>query len=325
MNIKSFFKNTPLIFGLLYLADIFLFSLIYYLFFNTSFLQSNKIDLLSSIYFSTSTITTLGYGDLTANRQETLLLVAVIAQSLSGVVLIGLFLNSISNRISDAKDAKHLENLLNKKRSNDKKILTILRPTIENHLQILAETYKVTATEIGSRKTIKPEQLFDQEFIDQISLQNFYSYETRYGSGAMSWAEFLSAEHASFKNSLENFLIKFIPHIDIDLIEIINKLQNSNYLGFANAALDELRRLRPSENTSRLFSILQFEHSSYHDEPHDMNAIKDHCQFLLSVIHYIDMYFPDNELMINLYLDNGSAPAVGSARASLLPRAPSFP
>lgn len=54
------------------------------------------LTLVQSIYFSVITITTLGYGDITPVTETARLLSSI--QALSGIVLIGLFLNSVAHR-----------------------------------------------------------------------------------------------------------------------------------------------------------------------------------------------------------------------------------
>jgi hypothetical protein len=57
---------------------------------------SSKI--IQSLYFSVVTITTLGYGDITPQSPSAQFLAAL--ESLSGVIIIGLFLNSLSYKLS---------------------------------------------------------------------------------------------------------------------------------------------------------------------------------------------------------------------------------
>lgn len=93
MNI---FNYSPKKIGIIYLLLIPLFGLIYWLF---PFFWDKPLSPVESIYFSVVTITTLGYGEITPATDIARLLTAV--ESLSGIVFIGLFLNSLAHQYSE--------------------------------------------------------------------------------------------------------------------------------------------------------------------------------------------------------------------------------
>ncbi|EHU1211623.1 potassium channel family protein [Acinetobacter baumannii] len=91
----------PLKIGMIYLLLIVISALLLYLcpeFKLTSTTVSDPNSLTSSLYFTFVTITTLGYGDILPNNELTRIL--VIFLSFGGVVLTGLFLNSLAHTIS---------------------------------------------------------------------------------------------------------------------------------------------------------------------------------------------------------------------------------
>lgn len=91
----------PLKIGMSYLLLIVISALLLYLcpeFKLTSTTVSDPNSLTSSLYFTFVTITTLGYGDILPNNELTRIL--VIFLSFGGVVLTGLFLNSLAHTIS---------------------------------------------------------------------------------------------------------------------------------------------------------------------------------------------------------------------------------
>ncbi|MGE8560913.1 MAG: potassium channel family protein [Acinetobacter sp.] len=91
----------PLKIGMSYLVLIIVSALLLYLcpeFKLTSATVSDPNSFSSSLYFTFVTITTLGYGDILPNNELTRILVILL--SFGGVVLTGLFLNSLAHTIS---------------------------------------------------------------------------------------------------------------------------------------------------------------------------------------------------------------------------------
>ncbi|MCJ8286379.1 MAG: potassium channel family protein [Halomonas sp.] len=90
------FSYSPKSVGVLYLLLIPIFGFIYWLF--PSF-WARPLSPVESIYFSVVTITTLGYGEITPVTDPARALTAL--ESLSGILFIGLFLNSLAHRYSE--------------------------------------------------------------------------------------------------------------------------------------------------------------------------------------------------------------------------------
>lgn len=87
----SVFHLKPKVYGVLYLLLIPVFGLIFYSFPETI---GKDISIIESMYFSTVTITTLGYGDISPVSDIGRALAAT--ESVFGIILIGLFLNALS-------------------------------------------------------------------------------------------------------------------------------------------------------------------------------------------------------------------------------------
>ena len=92
MNIFNYSSKTV---GVIYLLLIPIFGFIYWL---CPFFWEKPLSPVESIYFSVVTITTLGYGEITPATDVARLLTAL--ESLSGIFLIGLFLNSLAHQYS---------------------------------------------------------------------------------------------------------------------------------------------------------------------------------------------------------------------------------
>lgn len=95
----SFIKKPSVVLGI-YLFVILLFSLLYWLL-DVPFNHGEKISQLcfsDSLYFSVVTITTLGYGDINPHEGVGKLLTG--SEALSGILILGLFLNSLSHNLA---------------------------------------------------------------------------------------------------------------------------------------------------------------------------------------------------------------------------------
>lgn len=90
-------SQKPLAYGVLYLCLIPIFALIYaYCPEATLKLNGHVSGPVTNLYFSVITITTLGYGDITPTGTLSQCLAAI--ESVLGIILIGLFLNSLSHQ-----------------------------------------------------------------------------------------------------------------------------------------------------------------------------------------------------------------------------------
>ena len=99
MSNKQTYK--PRCFGGLYLLLIPIFGIIYWL--NPGF-WIEPLSFIQSIYFSVITITTLGYGDISPITESARVLTAI--EALSGIVLIGLFLNAVAHSRVELEETK---------------------------------------------------------------------------------------------------------------------------------------------------------------------------------------------------------------------------
>ncbi len=139
----------PYTFASLYLGNIIIFSLVYYYFLDSEFSKPEHINFLQTLYFSIVTVTTLGYGDITPELTSDSLLITIIIQVSTGILFIGLFLNSLAQKLSDLRD----EAVKKQKDADAKELLTkqmaLLKPIIEDHLKILSRVYTVTTNKRG--------------------------------------------------------------------------------------------------------------------------------------------------------------------------------
>lgn len=311
-NHKKFFdfaSYPPSAYGAFYLLNILIFSIIYTFAFAHDF-KGASINYVQSLYFSVVTVTTLGFGDLTPKLDATPLLLAVTFQVFLGVITIGLFLNSISHKLSERKDLAQRKLEDKTKKDILKKLLTILKPAISGYMEVLSETYKVTTTkETGDFVKVHPKNLFNQEYYDQISRQNFYSVETRYGTGALTWGNYIEQENSKFTTQIDDYLNKFATSLPIDLVELLVDLKNHPFLHHYKHA-----KLIPNPR----INMLTIEHSSV-EVPGKPTSIKDFHEKLLELITLLNENTTGEQITMNIDLRRGvTAPPIGSAIAEII-------
>lgn len=317
-NLLDVTSYPPLAYGVIYLANILIFSLIYAFIFANDF-KDISIGYIQSLYFSVVTVTTLGFGDLTPRLDAAPLLLVVTAQVVLGIVTIGLFLNSISHKLSARKDFAQKELEEEAEKSTLKKLLTILRPAVVSYMEILSETYKVTTTRVtGDFVKLVPENLFSQEYYDQISRQDFFSNETRYGEGVISWGDFIDQENSKLTSQIDDYLNKFATSLPIDLVELLVDLKGHQFLYHCRQAKQMIQlEMIQGFNIPRI-NMLTIEHSSV-EVPEKPHSIRDFHEKLLKLITLLDANTTGERIIMTVDLRPGvTAPSIGSAIADIV-------
>ncbi|WP_419776786.1 potassium channel family protein [Malaciobacter marinus] len=93
-------KISPFIVLLIYFLVIIIYAILYLNIPNILNIENIKeLTFLNSVYFSIVTITTLGYGEITPKSELGMILVS--SESILGIIIIGLFLNSLWQRFSE--------------------------------------------------------------------------------------------------------------------------------------------------------------------------------------------------------------------------------
>ena len=140
--IRNIFKN-PLLFVFLYILTIPIFAIFYY-----CFTELSQFEFTDSLYFSVVTITTLGYGDITPKIDITKFLAS--SEAILGIVLVGLFLNALSHRISYRATKKEkeaqLQKDIEKQRDKFKNFNKLVNQSINRHykyIEIISNTKDV--------------------------------------------------------------------------------------------------------------------------------------------------------------------------------------
>ena len=148
------FQRKPRVYGIIYLVLIPAYAMVYFWF---PGLIGNERSFLACLYFSTVTITTLGYGDITPLGQAGQLVTA--SEALLGVVSIGLFLNAIASARSDTVRAEQAE-------KERKTLEADQRARLNGHyrlIQPIVKKYRLSVIEITHPVT-EPSEQYNPDF-----------------------------------------------------------------------------------------------------------------------------------------------------------------
>jgi hypothetical protein len=184
-------------------------------------------------------------------------------------------------------------------------------------MEVLSETYKVTTTrEIGDFVKLVPEELFSQCYYDQISRQDFFSDETRYGKGVLTWGDFIEQENSNFTKQIDDYLNKFATSIPIDLVELLVDLKGHHY------HCRQAKQMKQIESVQGIkiprISMLTIEHSSV-EIPEKPNSIRDFHEKLLRLIALLDEKTAGERIIMTVDLRKGvTAPSIGSAISDII-------
>lgn len=288
-------------------------------FFASDFKGDDSLNFIQSLYFSVVTVTTLGFGDITPNLSSRSLLISVVVQVVLGVLNIGIFLNSISNKISlnKEKELKDRAEALNKKQVS--KVLTILKPIIINQLSTLSDIYKSTSEDASGKEfKIRPKELMKEGYYDQVCLIDYYSVKTKYGNDRM-FADVLIEENNQFISELDSFLSKFAYSLDVDVVALINDIQRHNYFDYPKTAKQLYQYIyKVNKGLVEPRHMISLEHSKR--IPSNKGAslhMRDYHFKLLSLIQLIDDHLPEDKISMRISLVNHVSPPVGSSIAKM--------
>lgn len=211
-------KLRPSLFLIIYISLIVSYALAYrYL---LDGLHGDDFTFLKSIYFSTVTITTLGYGDITPKSDAAMMVVAT--QAILGVVVIGLFLSSLwqsfASRIEEQQEMSIKKRLSEQNLHSLSSFYKYLKVVIGDYQTALAEL----TTPLAKRKEfirINPDFLFSD-------LQDLYrmSLLTRSGfskSVVNHYFDKLDSLLSELKFVLSNFDLSEYPVIHKNLVDFL--------------------------------------------------------------------------------------------------------
>ena len=259
----------PLVFAIFYFLGTFLAAfLIYYL---PCFELSSSLDkveltsFLTSLYFSFTTITTLGYGDITPANQTTRFL--VIALAFNGILLTGLFLNSLAYRVSlitQKRDQIRFEE--DQKKEEIRRFLNITPILFQNFRDFISITYCLVTPQDQRSPSTKVEKVMTLDF-KLNDFRDMYkpSFLRKY-SFYKSSIEVFYPIHDRLKQNLEDFLKLGYLSFDKDLMDKVIK-----FLAVFNDLDSREHVLAPIANRKEMESVISLLVSA--EEPYKITEI----------------------------------------------------
>ena len=311
----------PLAFGVFYALNIVFFSLLYrYKFANDFKNMDEGIDFVQALYFSVVSVTTLGFGDITPNLESDGLLVSVIVQVILGILIVGLFLNAISHKISTNRENEINETIRLKELELRTKSLKILKPIVMDQLSVLADIYKSTSAQVEPESfTVEPKEFFDSDYYNQVCLIDYYSKNTKYGQDRMI-GEVVIKDNSRFTEGLESYLTKFSHTLSIEIVSLINDIQTHQYFQYPKTSLQMYSHIYKVNN-----GIVENRHmiANEHDVriPTNKNMplhMREFHQKLLKLIFLIDEHLPEDKIKMEISLVKHISPQPGSAIGKFL-------
>lgn len=213
-------NNTMIFYGTLYIGLIFLFGFIYFWIGKGNFKLPTDEDynFITFMYFSSVTMTTLGYGDILPITSLSRGLASL--QTILGVVVIGFFLNSVAS-----KQAKDLEKQEEKRKLpiriaiyNDIRLL-ILRMT-----SIWIEAYN---TSVPGKELESIEELLSKETFDKIRILLDLRSEAPIAP-KRSWTDYLENNRNEVFERGNRILDRYGIFLDYNIYGIVNNLINES-------------------------------------------------------------------------------------------------
>ncbi len=223
-------NRNPKFYGLIYFSLIPIFAFIYLLLPSTDFKGDLSMDnFLTCFYFSTVTITTLGFGDISAISE--LAQFFVIIEAIFGVLSIGLFLNSLSIQYSEKISIEE------KKKESDNKFrlecekLIRHNNIIEQNVNLyLLYIYEIT-TPLSKRKGTENGFTLDFPFND---LKDLYHPSMRMADNRFEPAiKYFYQHQKNLEESIKDLILdintSYWKDFEIECINFLNNCKNYDY------------------------------------------------------------------------------------------------
>ena len=232
ISLSAIFRQTPLFYGVAYLALIPIYATIYFLF---SSIIGEERSYIECIYFSTVTITTLGYGDITPIGATGQLVTA--SESLLGVVSIGLFLNAIASARGDAVRKKQTKREANVYRESQRARLnghySLIGPLIARYRQSVIEITQPAGSQSSHynpnfklrdmKDMYKPTRLLREPYL-RPAIRGYF--------------EALEDLHREISDLIKSVDLRCFPDIETYCLALVNVIAGFDYSGAILSAID---------------------------------------------------------------------------------------
>lgn len=250
----------PISIFFIYLTVILVYSLVYWLLPSGAF--NVEMYFTNSFYFSVVTITTLGYGDILPGAGYSKILVAT--ESIIGLVLIGVFLNSLWNNFSEKEISARKKMIEDQSKVNRLKAISAyseyLLSTINNHLLSIADVSQNMGDKLEYIEG-RADRL-EIQFSGLASALDFSIFTANMFSSSFAlYIERYNLLRDELKYFLSNIDLRDFPDIKRGIIEFL--IETNNYDN--NEALKKIFELQCNEESP--FYGMKEKIQSYEGQP----------------------------------------------------------
>ena len=230
---SSIFQRRPLVYGVLYLSLIPIYAILYRCF--PSIIGPER-SLIDCLYFSTVTITTLGYGDITPLVGLGRLVTA--SESLLGVVTIGLFLNAVAGTRSDRSQKEQAQR-------DDRNFVEAQRAKLNGHyglIRPIIESYRDAVIDI-TQPSLTPPIRYDPNF-ELKDMKNLYKptsllREHYLRPAVVIYFEAVGLLQKELSDLIKNVDLRCFPAINSQVIQLLESIVRFDYSGAIVSAIDK--------------------------------------------------------------------------------------
>ena len=240
VNIVAIFQGRPHHYGILYLSLIPTYATLYYFF--PSIIGSER-SYLECLYFSTVTITTLGYGDIIPLDEAGQIVTA--SEALLGVVAIGLFLNAIASARSDIVRKEEAEKNAKSYRDSQQARLnghySLMRPIIERYI-----FYSIVITRPNGSDSRQYNPDFSLNDMKDLYKPSGLTRENLLKPAICGYFDSIEDLHNEISDLVKNVDLRCFPNIEaysLQLMDVITNFDYSNFILSATETLVEDRKL----------------------------------------------------------------------------------
>ena len=263
INASSIFQRKPLFFGILYLCLIPIYATLYLWF--PSITGSEK-SLIECLYFSTVTITTLGYGDITPSGDLGRLVTA--SESLLGVVTIGLFLNAVAGARSDRSREEQAQrderNFREAQRAKLNGHYGLIRPIIEKYRDAVLDI-----TQPSGAQPIPYNPNFELKDMRNLYNPTSLTREHLLRPAVVVYFEAVELLHSELSDLIKNVDLRCFPAINTQVTQLLDNITNFDYSG----AIISATETKAGEETLAEFVARMLEQYEGNYIPHGSNIL----------------------------------------------------
>ncbi|KEY47692.1 potassium channel family protein [Citrobacter amalonaticus] len=278
-------KLKPWMYLATYISLIFVFALLYWLWSNEiKTFDGEELSFPKSLYFSTVTITTLGYGDILPLTKTTMAIVA--SEVVLGIVIIGLFLSSLWQ--SFANRIEKQQGMLIKKRLAEQNLHKLL--SFYSYLSVVINNYKLALCEVTT-----PLDKRGSEFKLNIDFQ-FSDLKDMFGPSLLLKNSFNKSVFNNYYSNLELVLLefKFIlsnfdltdhPEIHANIIEFLRASKE----GDVKEALESINEMNSDDGKMKKLVIDMIETIEPNLEKYKSNLVTPVIIFFIALKKQTDL------------------------------------